>query len=383
MNWDKYLYHNGKRYFIGVFMITVSVIKADIGGHGGHSRCHPEVLDLARQLLQEHKGKDIVDFYVTNCGDDMELILTHHKGVDNEEIHKMAWDIFWKGTEKAKELKLYGAGQDLLKDSFAGNLKGMGPGFAEMEFEERTSEPIVVFMADKTEPGAWNLPLYKMFGDPFNTAGLVIDPKLHTGFIFEVQDVIENKQVKFSLPEDTYQLLALIGHQGRYVVKRVFRKSDNEIASVSSTEKLNLAAGKYVGKDDPVMIVRGQSGFPAIGEILEPFSFPYLVAGWMRGSHHGPIMPTSVKHACPTRFDGPPRVIALGFQLCEGMLGLPIDFFDSPCFEHARQQANHIADYMRRHGTFEPARLSSTAMEYTTLPDVMKKLDGKWEEDSK
>ncbi|WP_420847180.1 fructose 1,6-bisphosphatase [Nonomuraea basaltis] len=32
-------------------------------------------------------------------------------------------------------------------------------------------------------------------------------------------------------------------------------------------------AGKYVGKDDPVMIVRCQSGLPAVGEVLEPFTF--------------------------------------------------------------------------------------------------------------
>jgi DNA-binding transcriptional regulator LsrR (DeoR family) len=31
-----------------------------------------------------------------------------------------------------------------------------------------------------------------------------------------------------------------------------------------------------VGKDDPVMIVRCQSGFPAVGEVLEPFAFPRL-----------------------------------------------------------------------------------------------------------
>jgi hypothetical protein len=30
--------------------------------------------------------------------------------------------------------------------------------------------------------------LYKMFADPFNTAGLVIDSKMHQGFVFEVYD---------------------------------------------------------------------------------------------------------------------------------------------------------------------------------------------------
>jgi len=42
----------------------------------------------------------------------------------------------------------------------------MGPAVAEMEFEERPNEPFVFFAADKTDPGAYNLPLYLMFADP-------------------------------------------------------------------------------------------------------------------------------------------------------------------------------------------------------------------------
>ena len=64
-------------------------------------------------------------------------------------------------------MHLYGARQDLLSDAFSG--KGQGPGLAEMEFAERKSEPVLIFMADKTSAGAWNLPLYKMFADPVTT----------------------------------------------------------------------------------------------------------------------------------------------------------------------------------------------------------------------
>jgi len=356
--------------------VTLSVIKADIGGLVGHSHSHPDILAEAKKLLSASKSSGLIkDFHVTNCGDDLELIITHQKGVENSDIHKMAWNVFESCTELAKKLKLYGAGQDLLKDSFSGNLKGMGPGFAEMEFEERESEPVLIFMADKTEPGAWNLPLYKMFADPFNTSGLVIDPKVCKGFVFEVHDVKADKKFMFKTPEQSYELLALIGQPGRFVIKHIFRASDNEIASVSSIERLSMMAGRYVGKDDPAMIVRAQSGFPAVGEILEPFSLSHLVAGWMRGSHHGPFMPTSQKQSNPTRFDGPPRVICLGFQINNGMLGTPVDMFDDPSFDRARQKANEIADYMRSHGPFEPGRLSAEEMEYTTLPEIMKKLE--------
>ena len=48
-------------------------------------------------------------------------------------------------------------GKTFSTDAFAGNVRGMGPGVAEMAFEERKSEPVIVFMADKTSPGAWNL----------------------------------------------------------------------------------------------------------------------------------------------------------------------------------------------------------------------------------
>lgn len=352
--------------------ITISVIKADVGGLVGHTSVHPDLLEKARALLDGNPL--VIDFHVTSVGDDINLILTHESGRNNGEIHQLAWDIFVACTEIAKKLKLYGAGQDLLSDAFSGNIKGMGPGVAEMEFEERESEPIIVFMADKTEPGAWNLPLYKMFADPFNTIGLVIDPKMHGGFNFEVRDLIDHKKIIFSTPEDLYDMLVFIGAPGRYSIKRIFQKESGEIAAVSSTQRLNLMAGRYVGKDDPVCIVRCQSGFPAVGEALEPFAFPHLVAGWMRGSHNGPLMPVSVKDAHPTRFDGPPRVVALGFQLCDGKLVGPQDLFADPAFDNARRLANEIADYLRRLGPFEPHRLPLEEMEYTTMPQVTKKL---------
>ncbi|MBR2558015.1 MAG: fructose 1,6-bisphosphatase, partial [Methanobrevibacter sp.] len=36
--------------------------------------------------------------------------------------------------------------------------------------------------------------------------------------------------------------------------------------------------------------------------------------------------------------------------------------------------------YIRRHGPFEPHRLPSEEMEYTSLPGVMKKLESRFED---
>ncbi|MBE0432781.1 fructose 1,6-bisphosphatase [candidate division WOR-3 bacterium] len=358
--------------------ITISVIKADIGGYVGHSSMHPNILTNAMQALDKAKGKGtIVDFHVGHCGDDLDLIITHRLGENAGEVHKLAWDIFVDCTEVAKELKLYGAGQDLLSDAFSGNVKGLGPGVAEMTIEERKSEPVLIFAADKTSPGSWNFPLYKMFADPFNTIGLVIDPSMHDGFVFDVLDVFNNRTVSLKTPEEMYDLLVLIGASEHYIVKAVHKK-DGVIAAVTSPQKVNLMAGRYVGKDDPVMIVRCQSGLPAVGEVLEPFSMPYMVTGWMRGSHWGPFMPVAFEDANPTRFDGPPRVVAFGFQISNGSLIGPRDMFADLSYDLARTKANEVADYIRRHGPFEPHRLPLSDMEYTTLPQVLEKLKGKF-----
>ncbi len=356
---------------------TISVIKADIGSLAGHVVVPDFILDIARKSLKEGVEKKIInDFHVTNAGDDLELIMTHFKGENNEEVHKLAWDTFMKGTEKAREMKIYAAGQDILADTFSGNVKGMGPGSAEMTFEERKSEPIAVFMADKTEPGAYNFPLFRMYADPFNTAGLVIDPNLHDGFRFVIQDIKTDipSFIEMKCPEESYDVLALLGSTGRYTIKKVYRADGMVTASVS-TDKLHNIAGKYVGKDDPVAIIRAHSGLPAMGEVLEAFTLPHLVSGWMRGSHIGPLMPVGLKDSRCTRFDGPPRVIGLGFQVSNGMLIGPIDMFEDVAFDITRQRAMEIVDYLRRHGPFMPHRLHDQDMEYTTLPDVLVKYE--------
>jgi len=365
---------------------TVSIIKADVGSLAGHSTVPQPLLDIAEKSLSEAEQTGLLNsHYIFHAGDDLELLMTHFKGENNSEIHGLAWNTFKAAADKAMELKLYGAGQDLLKDAFSGNVKGMGPGVAEMEFEERRSDPVVVFAADKTEPAAFNYLLFKIFGDPFNTAGLIIDPSMVGGFKFEVLNVKESKNVVLKCPEEMYELLGLIGTTERYVISRIWRATDDLIAAASSTTKLSLIAGKYVGKDDPVCLVRAQSGLPAVGEVLVPFLHSYLVAGWMRGSHWGPFMPVGLKDSKCTLFDGPPRIVALGIQIANGRItsgddGKPLiaDFFEDPAFNLAREEALQLAASLRRMGEFQPARLGEEAMEYTTLPQILKKLESRF-----
>ena len=244
--------------------VTVSVIKADVGSVVGHSRPHPSMLEASKEILTDAQKQGIIeDFYVTRVGDDINLYMTHYKGEGNKDVHGAAWECFQKAAKIAKSMKLYAAGQDILTDAFSGNVKGAGPGSAEMSFEERGSEPLLFFMADKTEPSAYSLPLSRIFLDPFTTTGLVVDARAKKGFDVEIQDVIGHKRVTMSSPEETLSILSLLGDTSRYAIKRINSRSGIGPACVVSTDKLNLTAGKYIGKDDPVCICRAQSGLPS------------------------------------------------------------------------------------------------------------------------
>ena len=66
-------------------MLTISVIKADIGGFVGHSASHPDILELGQEWLTKAQQKGLlIDSHVSHCGDDMFLVMTHERG---EERH--------------------------------------------------------------------------------------------------------------------------------------------------------------------------------------------------------------------------------------------------------------------------------------------------------
>jgi fructose 1,6-bisphosphate aldolase/phosphatase len=355
--------------------ITLSILKANVGGYVGRIAMHEDVLEKAREHLSKAVSKDLLlDSHVQCVGDDLVLLATHQNGADSKDVHKMAFDTFVACSEVAEKLHLYNPGQDLLSQTFNGTLRGLGPGVAELVFRERPCETMVVFMADKCELGAWNLPLYRMFADPFNTAGLVIDPSMHEGFAFEVVDLVEQKTLTLQCPGDLYDLIMFLGSRGRFVVNKVIRRVDGMVAAVASSPR-PLGLGASAGTDDPVLLLRCQNGLPEIGEALEAFSFPHLVSGWMRSTHQGPLMPVPFTHSRAGRFDGPPRVIAAGFQLADGKFLGPVDLFDDPSFDPVRKRAMEVVEYMRRHGPFEPHRVPHDQMANTPFPPLLARLE--------
>jgi len=360
--------------------VTLSVIKADIGSIGGHIKPSQALVKRVEEFVRDNQKELLFDFRVSFTGDDVAILMTHERGVLNEDIHKLAWDTFIAGTETAKEQGLYGAGQDLLKDSFSGNVKGMGPAVAEMEFEERPNEPFLFFAADKTDPGAYNLPLYLGFGDPMYCAGLLLSPKMSKGFKFTIMDVSYtegDKIIELNTPEEAYDIAALLRDAERYVVESIHSRTTGDIAAAVSTTRLHNIAGKYTGKDDPVMLVRVQGAFPATGEILSAYRVVPYVAGFMRGSHVGPLMP--VKRNSPISFfDGPPIVSATAYCVHEGKLTEAVDAFDHPFWDYIRDIASQKALDIRAQGFYGAAMLPYSELEYGGIVEKLTALDKKF-----
>ncbi|ETK32850.1 fructose 1,6-bisphosphatase [Microbispora sp. ATCC PTA-5024] len=360
-------------------MITMSVVKACGGGLIGHASVHPDMIAAARQEVAAAVSADLlVDGYVADLDDDIALILTHTEGPDSRPVHSCAWTTVQRTVSVAKELGLYAAGGEMLPDAFSENLRGMGPAFVEVEFDERPVESVVCLLADRTEPGAWNLPLCRSFADPFTTAGLVADQKMRAGFGFEVYDLWEDRRIVFDCPADLYDLLACVSAPARYAVHHVRSKTLGIPAAATGTQRLPLVAGGYGGTEDPLMIVRCESGLPSVGEVLEPFAFPYSVAGAVCGSHHAPYVPVAAGQPGPSRFGGAPRVVALGFQIRGGRLIGPRDLFADAAFHPARARAGEVLEYFRRHGPFEPHRLGSQDSSYPTGTPVPRRLAHRW-----
>ena len=349
--------------------ITVSVIKADVGGIGGHTRPSDNLIQAVRDTVSASSDL-LIDHYIGYCGDDVHIVMSHTHGVDNEKIHKLAYDAFVAGTAVAKNEGLYGAGQDLLKDSFSGNVKGMGPGVAELEFEERPNEAFTVFAADKTEPGCFNYPMYRLFVDALSNTGLIVNKSLAKGVDFHIMDVEEATIAKLSLWQDKPVLEAALMYPGRYVISSITTK-DGEPIMDASTDRLHNIAGTYVGKDDPVCIVRTQKMFPATEEAGSVFNNPHYVAGNTRGSHNMPLMPVKLNSAATINFCIP-IVQSLVFSMHDGKFTGPFDGFSTPDWDYVREQATIKALAIRSQGFIHPATLVPDELEYAEgYKDVM------------
>jgi fructose 1,6-bisphosphate aldolase/phosphatase len=367
--------------------LTLSAIKADVGSIGGHTRPATEMLDSVKADVQKAIQRGLLlDGFVFHVGDDIAIVMSHTKGKDNTEIHQFAWDSFLKATAIAQQFGLYGAGQDLLVDAPSGNVRGAGPGVAEIEFDHnpvksnsvRPAESFNVFAADKCGPGAYNLPIFLGFADPMYCAGLML-PKMIKGFRFNVIDMDNtggDSIIELEAPEDYYKLTVLLRDNERFGIESVYSRTYDDQQTVAiSAQRLHNIAGTYTGKDDPIAIVRTQGIFPAPEELVSPFAKAHYIGGDARGSHVMPLMPVPINTPV-TGIYCLPIVECLGFSMnAEGKFSNSyIDFFDNPAWDFVRNRAQEKALYMRDQGWSGAAMLPYTELEYGGFRDSVQSL---------
>jgi fructose 1,6-bisphosphate aldolase/phosphatase len=366
--------------------VTLSAIKADVGSIGGHTRPTERMIAEAKRRVASAVGDLLIDGMVTYTGDDIALLMSHKQGTGAEAVHKFAWDCFLAATQIAKEEGCYGAGQDLLVDAPSGNVRGAGPGVAEIEFErdpasaDRPAEAFIVMTADKCGPGAFNLPLYLAFCDPMHDGGLLLNPRMHKGFSLEIIDMDHHggdRIIRLDVPERGWDVAALLQNIDRFAIESIWSryKPDEQVVSVSATRLHNIA-GKYTGKDDPIAIVRTQGIFPAPEEVTEPFLITPYVTGDARGSHVMPLLPVPIN----TAVNGPychPICSAVAFSMDANgrFTSSYADLFEGFAWDEARRRSQEKALEMRRQGFFGAAMAGVTEIAYTGLVDTHNALE--------
>jgi fructose 1,6-bisphosphate aldolase/phosphatase len=333
-----------------------------------------------RRHAAEQGAGLLLHSYISHSGGDIALLMVPARGVRGEAAHRLAWDAFVAGIATATALALYGAGQDLLKELSPAMSTAWDPPAPKWSPASGLARPSSFFAADKTDPGAFNLQLYLAFPDPMNTPGLLLCPNVSPGFRFVVMDVCHtegDRVIELCAPEEVYDLAARLRDPERYVVESVWSRATGEQAVAVATSRLHNIAGKYTGKDDPVMLVRSQMNFPATGEILAPFAIGHFVAGCMRGSHQMPLMPVRLGSGI-SYFDGPPVISCAAFAQRGGRLTEPLDAFAHPFWDEVRTRVAAKAADMRRQGFFGAAMLPMSELEYTGIAEKLATLDGRF-----
>lgn len=357
---------------------TLSLIKADIGSVGGHTKPSKKLLKTVKEFIESKGKKLLIDQLIYHTGDDISILMSHALGVGDRKIHRLAFEAFKRGTEVAKKQGLYGAGQDILKDVFTGNVVGMGPAVAEIEFVERPGECLIAFTMDKTEPGAFNFPFYLAFADPMWSPGLILSPELFTGFTFEIIDteyLKAEKTIILKAPEDLYDIAALLRETRRYVIKSIYSRAyPKEQAAAVSITRLKHIAGRYVGKDDPVALIRVQKIFPATEEVGACFRLAHYVGGDTRGSHNQPLMPVKFNSPASVHYCIP-IVQGIAFSIKNGRMTETLDVFDEPFWDYVREKASLKSILMREQGFIEPSMLPRDELEYGGIVERLRKLE--------
>ncbi len=197
---------------------------------------------------------------MNQAGNSLAILMTHSQGENNVPVHELVWTAFRDAIGVAKEQGLDVPNPRWGNDPFSGNIRSMGSAVAEMQFDERESESFLLFAADQTQPGAFNLPLYLAFAQR-NPRRPMLSANVSRDFRFIVRDISPvggGRAITPGAPEEVGKITTLLRDSDRYVVESIWSRRIGEPAVVVGISRPQQIAGTPAGTDDAVMLVRTQ-----------------------------------------------------------------------------------------------------------------------------
>lgn len=345
--------------------LVLSDIKADGGGKLGHTAPPTLFAGVARASLEEATRAGLLRSYdVFAVGDDLHLLMLHDRGVDDNDIHLLAFRSFWRAVWVTEILgyKPYGLAQDLkigpatkgktveelaepsdlfvrllgdflpsperealgkitdalarwragrseteVRRPFAGNVTGQGPGFAELPLPSPNTI-IGLVAADKAGPAAFNLPIWHAVSTALGCHDF--QQNFGQSLALEIFDVHEHRRIFLDASAHRSEIVELLGATNLFNVKRVWSLRNvvpDRAKVVDQIDRLVLAASteKLALIAGGEYVGKDDPVLLGVPELVEPiFQLMrdgfYLTQGDERGSHYMMLAPKPLSEAVAT-----------------------------------------------------------------------------------
>ncbi|MGE5311573.1 MAG: fructose 1,6-bisphosphatase, partial [Nitrospirota bacterium] len=377
----------------------------------GFSSIPDEVVGAARAVLDKaQKDERLRGWRVYAFADDLHIqVNTFGLGLRNPEIHLLAVQAATASLRRASELGYCGTsrGEDLSRLPSEDRVRALSIRPVEFPFTERRAEPILIAKLINGAVGGFNRMLFNPFFHHDKGSHQRLDGARFVALVEHVDELVAGKEERrlFAFgdrPEeetlfplypflkaplelrrdqvgDVSELLSLIANPAEWALSAVFavrgrfassrgRLQDSRHEPVAMVSVESAPAGILV--ESPVVILRLQSGTPAVGEahLNLGADFAYTVGGPGGGYHVG-VMPVTMTQA-RVRSDesGTARLAAYSYQSYDNGRIPPeadvIDLYgqDTVQTEWLQQEAREFIYLMEQHGEFQP-RLTAEAAE--------------------
>lgn len=384
--------------------VTVTVVGANIGRWLGGMDTIPESpIEAGRTVLERAKAAGrIRDFRIYAFGDDLHIQLnTLGQGVQNPSVHGLALEAAQAALREAAERRFYRPiqGESFFDLGYPERIAALRLRPVELPMTERSAEPILIAKCLNGGTGAFNRMLFNLFFHPDKGSHQRLDGTRFVGIVENVTDLASGKktrriyafgdrpreetlfliypflseplEIKAVQIGDWAELLSLIANPVEWVMSAIYavrgrfvsvegrlQPTRHEPVAVVSVEP----ALPGFAVENPVAIVRLQSGLPAVGEghLSLGADFHFTVGGKGGGYHVG-VMPVTMAQArSRTAEEGTAKLAGYSYQSYGNGLIPPdhdvVDIFaqDSVQTQWLQEEASEHIKLMVQHGEFQP-----------------------------